>query len=312
VKNSKVHKIILLLLTIVVCNSPGRLFSQDFEVSVLVDMTTLSNDVRDKLKDFKQQVEDYYNKNKFADGDIYKIKATLQFSFRGSNGFDVYDAQLFIASSRIIDKSDKLVNPKYSTAFRYVDERCSFTYNRSMPFVYNFIRFDSFLSLLDYYAFIMLGFDSDSFFPARIIPQKSGTPYFQKANDICNKPMSDRKGWTETGGGSKPSRLQFAQELMNPRFMDFRVAYFDYHWKGLDSLGYTKNAYEYILNALEKITAVKKTEPKAFSIDIFYDTKNQEIADLFLDYGNKKVYDRLMLLDPAHQRIYEEAKAKAR
>jgi hypothetical protein len=311
VKNSKKYKIMFVILTLLMCYIPLKLNAQDFEVSVVMDMQTLSNDVKDKLKDFKQQVEDYYNRNKFANEEIYKIKATIQFSFLGSNGFDAYDAKVFVASSRIIDKPDKKVNPKYSTVFKYVDERCSFTYNRSMPFIYNSIRFDTFLSLLDYYAFIMLGFDADSYFPARFFQQKCGTPYFQKANDICNKPMSDRNGWTETGGGSKPSRLQLVQELLNPKFMDFRVAFFEYHWRGLDSLGLTKNAYDYIINAIEKISNIKKTEPKAFNVDIFFETKFQEIADTFLDYGNKKIYDKLSLLDPSHQRIYDDAKSRA-
>ncbi len=286
--------------------------AQDFEVSVVMDMTSLSNDIKDKLKDLKQQVEDYYNRNKFADGEIYKIKATIQFSFRGSDGFDGYDAQVFIASQRIIDTKDKKNNPRYSTLFRYLDERCSFSYNRSLPFIFNAVRFDSFLSLLDYYAFIMLGYDADSFFPVKIFPQKCGTAYFQKALDICNKPMTNRTGWSETGGGSKPSRLQIVQELLNSKFTDYRNAIFEYHWDGLDSLPYTKNAYNHILNSLETISKIKKNEPKTYAIDMFYETKNQEIADMFLTYGNKTIYDRLIILDPAHQRIYEEAKKNAK
>jgi hypothetical protein len=310
VKKNKIIKIFYIVTLLFLYSCPVR--SQEFEVSVITDMASLSNDIRDKLKDFKQQVEDYYNRNKFGEGNIYKIKATIQFSFRGSNGFDLYDAQIFVASQRIIDKADKATNPKYSTLFRYLDERCSFTYNRSMPFMLNAVRFDSFLSLLDYYAFVMLGYDADSFFPSKVFPQKSGTIYFQKALDICNKPMQDRNGWTETGGGSKPSRIQIVQELLNSKFVDFRSAFFMYHWDGLDSLGYTNNAYNYILESIEKISNIKKNEPKAYSVDIFFDTKNQEIADTFLNYGNKAVYDRLSKLDPAHQRVYEDAKKLAK
>jgi hypothetical protein len=310
VKKIKVFKIFLIFAIIFAYFLPAR--SQDFEVAVILDMQSLSNDVKDKLKDFKQQVEDYYNRNKFADGEIYKIKASIQFSFRGSNGFDAYDAQVFVASQRVVDRSDKITNPKYSTLFRFLDERCSFNYNRAMPFIFNAIRFDSFLSLLDYYAFIMLGYDADSFFPSKVFPQKSGTIYFQKALDICNKPMQDKNGWTETGGGSKPSRIQIVQELLNPKFLDLRSGVFNYHWNGLDSLGYTPNAYNHILEAIEKIANVKKGEPKAYTVDIFFDTKNQEIAESFLNYGNKAIYDRLAQIDPGHQRAYEDAKKRAR
>jgi len=312
-------KTALLLFALVIFTSFA--YSQNFDVTVIVNVDALPLEAKDRLKDFKQQVEDYFNKNIFYDnsyfnetnapeGNLYKIKATIQFTFRGTNGFDNYDAQLLIASQRIVDKSDKATNPKYTPAFKYLDEKCSFTYNRSMPFIKNELRFDSFLSLLDYYAFMMLGYDQDSFFPKNHPKNKSY--YFQKALNICNKPMSDRSGWTETGGGSKPSRLQLVQELLNPRFEEFRNAYFEYHWFGIDSLGMNKNAYNHILKALQKISAIKKKEVKAFNIDIFFDTKYLEIAEIFLNYGDKSIYDQLIQIDPSHQRTYEEAKQKAK
>jgi hypothetical protein len=299
----------------------GFLYAQDFDCTVLVNVDALNLDAKDRLKELKQNVEDYFNKNKFYDNqyfnetnqpgaDMYKIKATLQFTFTSSNGFDGYSAQILFVSQRIIDKSDKKTNPKYTTTFRFNDERCNFNYNRSLPFIRNDTRFDSFISLLDYYAFMMLGYDQDSFFPKD--DQKNRSIYFQKAIDICNKPITDRTGWTETGGGSKPSRLQLVQELLNTRFDDYRTGYFEYHWLGLDSLGTSKNAYKYILGALQKISNIKKKEVKAFNIDMFFEEKNLEISDIFLNYGDKSVYDQLILIDPSHQRIYEEAKKKAR
>jgi hypothetical protein len=56
---------------------------------------------------------------------------------------------------------------------------------------------------------------------------------------------------------------------------------------------------------------VKKKEVKAYNIDIFFEEKSAEIAETFLNYGDRTVYDQLIVLDPAHQRIYEEAKKKA-
>lgn len=300
-----------------------RANSQDFDMVVTLNTDALNAEAKDRVKDMKQQLEDYFNKNKFYDNalfnennkqgaDAYKIKAQMQITFSSTNGFDQYDAKLLIISQRIIDKSDKKTNPRYSVLFRYIDERVSFTYTRAIQFIKNDVRFDPFLSLFDYYAYLMLGFDQDSFFPKD--HPKNRSVYFQKAMDICNKPIpvDNRNGWTETGGGSKPSRLVLVQELMNSRFDDYRNAFYEYHWMGLDSLGLTRNAYAYILNAIEKISKLKKKEMKAYNIDLFFETKAQEIADAFLNYGDRGVYDKLMLWDPAHQRIYEEAKKKAR
>lgn len=295
-------------------------YAQDFELQVIMNTDAIPIDAKDRVSTFKQQVEDYFNRNKFYENsyfnesnmpgaELYKIKAQLQFNFTSASG-DNYNVQLLVSSQRIIDRYDKKQNPKYTTLLKILDERCSFYYNKSMQFIKNDIRFDPLLSLLDYYAYMMLGYDQDSFFPKDDTKNKS--VYFQKAMDICNKPMSDRNGWTETGGGSKPSRLQLVQELLNPRYEDFRFGFFEYHWFGLDSLGYSRNSYKIILNALKKISNIKKKEVKAYNIDLFFDTKNTEIADLFLNYGDKKIYDQLMLMDPTHQRIYEEYKKRAK
>lgn len=294
--------------------------AQDFEPQVTLNIDALSPDAKDKVSTFKQQVEDYYSRNKFYENnyfnennmpgsDVYKIKLIIQFNFTsGSN--DNYSVQMFVTSQRIIDKYDKKKDPKYTTAFRFLDERCSFGYTKSMQFIKNDLRFDPLLSLLDYYAYMALGYDQDSFFPKD--DPKNKSIYFQKAVDICNKQMSDKNGWTETGGGSKPSRLQLVQELLNPRFDDFRNGFFEYHWFGLDSLGLSKNAHRIILNAVRKISAIKKKEVKAFNVDLFFEAKNAEIAELFLNYGDKTVYDVLSQYDPSHQRIYEDAKKRAK
>lgn len=297
------------------------LYSQDFDATVTLNTDALSSDAKDRVKDMKMQLEDYINKNKFYENSLfnennqqgaeqYKIKATIQITFKGTNGIDQYDAQVLIVSQRIVDREDKKTNPRYTVLFKYIDERCKFNYTRALQFIKNDFRFDSFLSFFDYYIYLMLGYDQDSFFPKD--HPKNRSIYFQKALDICNKPMQDRTGWTETGGGSKPSRLTFVQELMNSRFDDFRNGFYEYHWLGIDSLGLTRNAYAYIFNALEKISAVKKKEVKAYNIDYFFETKAQEIADVYLNYGDRGIYDKLIQLDPAHQRIYEETKKKAK
>jgi len=302
---------IFALLVIAVMSSlffhPARVNSQDFEMQVVMNIDALPPEAKDRVKDMKLQIEDYFNKNKFADAEIYKIKTSIQLNFLSTNGFDNYDAQVFVLSQRIIDTRDKSTNPRYVTAFKYLDERWSFSYNRSMPFMKNEVRFDPFMSLLDFYAYMILGYDEDSFFP------KGGNRYYQKALDICNKPINDKKGWTETGGGSKPSRLQLVQEMLNTRYDNFRQGYWEYHWMGIDSLvANPANAYNYMLTALDKISEIKKKEVRSYCVDIFFDEKFLELCENFLKYPDRGVYDRLSKIDPAHQSKFEDYKKKPR
>lgn len=282
-------------------------YSQDLNVEVIVDMQQLPPASQEKLVNFKQKVQDYLNKNKYHDEKIPAIKVQMQFNFTGVNQTTLnYDAKLFIASQREVYNPFK-PSDKYTVTFRFLDDRCSFYYNDNMPFLKNDYRFDPFLSLLDYYAYLIVGYDEDSYYV------KGGNKYFQKALDICNKVTTSINGWNETGGGSKPSRRQLVEEILNVRFDGFRKAYFEYMWTGLDSIAINKiHAYKNILNALTAISEVKKKEVKAFNIDIFFDSKASEIAETFIEYRDRSVYEKLINFDRSHQSIYEEAKKRAR
>lgn len=299
-----------LILIIFFLSKTNITFSQqtDLYVDVIVDMEQLNQAEQEKLSNFKQKVEDYLNKNKYHSDKIPTIRAQMQFSFTSADASSsTYQAKVFIASQREIYNPFKTNDPKFTVAFRYLDERCQFYYNDNMVFLKNDLRFDPFLSLLDYYAYLIVGYDEDSYYV------KGGNKYFQKALDICNKVSGNLNGWNETGGGSKPSRLQLVQEMLDIRSDDFRKAYFEYMWTGLDSLAINKtNAYKNILDALETIGKVKSKEVKTYNIDIFFDSKANEIAETFIEYGDKSVYDKLMAIDRSHQSIYEDAKKRAR
>ncbi|MBK7252451.1 MAG: DUF4835 family protein [Ignavibacteria bacterium] len=298
-----------LIIVIISLTNVSNIYSQiDLKTEVTIDVTQLPQSSQEKLVNFKQKVEDYLNKNKYHNDKIPPIRVQMQFNFTAVNTTTLtYDAKLFIASQREVFNPFKNGNDKFSVAFRFLDERCQFVYNENIPFIKNDQRFDSFLSLLDYYAYMIVGYDEDSYIAF------AGNKYFQKAVDICNKVTLSTSGWNETGGGSKPSRLQLVQELLNVRFDNFRKGYFEYMYFGLDSLTLKKKtAQNNMLIALEAISNIKKKEVKSFNIDIFFDSKATEIADVFLDYGDRSVYDKLINFDKAHQTIYDEARKKAR
>ena len=298
-----------LIILIILFSQKTILYAQqDLKVVVTIDASQLPPDVQDRLVNFKQKVQDYLNKNKYHDEKIPAINVEMQFNFTGVNITTLsYDAKLFVASKREIYNPFRNGTERYSTAFRFLDERCTFIYNENIPFIKNDLRFDSFLSLLDYYAYMIVGYDEDSYNP------KGGNRYFQKALDICNKVSQDLRGWNETGGGSKASRMQLVQELLNVRFDNLRSGYFEYMYTGLDSLAIIKRkAQNNILDAINLIGTVKKKEVKSFNIDIFFDSKATEIAEVFLDYGDRTVYDKLSKIDFAHQNIYQEAKSRSR
>lgn len=296
---------ISVLFVIALVLSGAKTFTQELEATVDVDLTALAPDVRDRLNNFKLDIENYLNKNKFSDQNIvndlkgkpYKIKCTFSFFFKSSPGFDSYEAQVVVTGQRYIYRT-----PNYSLMLRIKDESWSFNYVRGQTMYRDDLRFNNLTSFLDYYAYMIIGTDDDSW------ESGLGTQRFQKAQNIVNLAVA-------SGGGSgwvdnsllKQARNVYPAELLNSKYDVFRKAVWIYHFAGIDSLQWNKReALERIAESLEMIGKVKKTEIRSFVIKSFFEAKFMEIATTLVDHYDKSIYRKLMDIDPDHSSTYEE------
>ncbi len=287
----------------------SKVNSQELDPIVDVNVDKLTIDVRDRLASFKQDITDYLVKTRFTNEDIvndvrgkpYKIKCNFQFFFTASTGFDSYEAQVVIISQRNIYRT-----PNFTNVLRFKDDSWAFSYTKGQAFYHDDLKFNTLTSFLDYYAYMIIGADDDSW------ELELGTKRFQKAQDVVNLAVanSSTKGWSDNTT-LKASRGTYPQELLNSRYDDFRKGVWMYHFAGLDSIQYNKRqALEKMAEGIELIGKTKKTEVRAFSIKAFFDAKYNEIAISMVDYYDKTIYRRLMELDPDHTSTYEEYSKK--
>ncbi len=286
--------------------SPGNLsHAQELDAVVDVDVSSINIDIRDRLSNFKNDVQNYLNKTRFSDENIvndvrgkpYKIKCTFSFFFRSATGVDSYEAQLVVSVQRNIYRTDN-----FTTVFRIKDETWAFNYVKGQSFYHDDLKFNNLTSFLDYYAYMIIGYDDDSWEPAL------GTVRFQKAQNIVNLAIanSDGKGWIDNSS-LKQSRSAYPSELLNSKYENFRKAFWIYHFAGIDSLQYgKKQALERIAEALQIIGKIKKTEIRSFIIKQFFEAKYLEIATTLVDYYDKSIYRKLMEFDPDHSATYED------
>jgi hypothetical protein len=272
-------------------------------------MDRLSIDVRDRLSNFKQDVTDYLTKTKFTDevivndvkGKPYKIRCTFNIAFSSSAGFDSYEAQVIVSAQRYIFKS-----PDYTPLVRIKDEKWLFNYVKGQSFYHDALRFSNLTSFLDYYAYLIIGMDDDSW------ELELGTQRFQKAQDVVNLAIASgsSSGWVEVTG-LKPSRSSYPLELLNSKYDDFRKAVWLYHFSGIDSIKFFKSqSLERIAKAIELIGKVKKSEVRSFTVKMFFETKYLEIAQLMVDYYDKSIFRKLGEIDPDHLATYDEYRLK--
>jgi hypothetical protein len=150
--------------------------------------------------------------------------------------------------------------------------------------------------------YMIVGFDFDSY------DLLGGTQYFQKALTLVNQAPASSKGW-DRGTATTYSKFSLADEINNPKNRPFREGYFLYHYKGLDLLAtQPETAYESMITLLKNISTLKKTaNPRAIIFRTFFETKYEELADVFKGYSDASVYQLLVQVDPAHINAYEQA-----
>lgn len=282
------------------------LSGQELDCDVTVNYESIPTSNRDFLTDFGKEVKAYMNSFQWTTEDLEgeKIKCSINIFFQSVSGGTRYSAQIFVGSQRLIYQGDG----KTTAVVRILDDKWDFIYEKNQPLYHNENRFDPLASLLDFYAYAIIGFDFDSHEP------QSGTQYFMRASNIVSlgSSTSFSRGWVKSTGSY--TRAGLIEELLNSRYTTLRDAFYQYHFNGLDMLSSErKQAFQTIVDILDQLDAFRKTEgSNVLLIRVFFDTKYLELAEKFTDYWDPEIYTKLNAIDPSHQRYYDDYKAKRR
>jgi hypothetical protein len=284
---------------VVVCGRP--LNAQQVDCTVKVNYEAIGTSNKDLLQDFERNVRSYINDFQWGSDQIEeKVHCTVDIFVQSVVGENKYMAQVFIGSQRPIYGGNK-----NTAVVRLFDEAWEFTYVKERPLNHTPYAFNELTSFLDFYIYLILGYDYDTY------ESLAGTPWFQKASDLTSLGRStSQKGWQPITSGY--SRTQLVTDLLNPTVSAIRVASYHYHFGGLDSLGTDKaKAFANIVKAIDVIGATRKNiDPRNLVFKAFFDTKYMELADILQEYPDRSIYLTLSRIDPYHQMTYEEYRQK--
>lgn len=278
-------------------------FAQEVTAKVTVNFESLSTEHREKLVNFASQLEDYINKNKWTDikWEGPKIPISFQVYFRSGSPSNRYSAQVVISSQRPIYQSEKS-----TLMLKLIDPNWEFVYEKNQVLLFNPNLFEPLTGFINYYVYMILGIDSDSY------EEFGGTKFFNQALSIAYQGSSSNfsSGWTQGEGAF--NRVDFASEYLNEKYQNFRKAFYDYHYNGLD-LAF-ENRELPVKKLLNFIKVIEDLRSKVFSrsmlLKVFFDTKYLEFCDILKDYSDKSVFDRLKKIDPGHISTYDEYQKK--
>jgi hypothetical protein len=283
--------------------SGTRLSAQELNCEVTVNVDNITSGQRDYLRSFEADIKKYLNNNKFTDEDLSgeRIDCAMTVFFLPASGENKYAAQVVVVSQRPVYKNNDK-SGKNTQVIRILDERWDFTYVPNQPMNKDEYRFDPLTSFLDYYANLIIGLDLETY------TEMSGARCFQRATNICNQAIATAfaVGWQAAAAGTY-SRFAFLEELVNMKYQAFRQSFYTYHFDGLDLIAtQSQRGQEAMLKAIEAIADMRqKQNPRSILSKVFFDSKYLEIADVFLTWPDRGVYDRLSAADQAHQGTYD-------
>jgi len=275
--------------------------AQEINASVTIDRSQLSSTSLNYLDNLPQELEVYINEYDWTDATFReheRIGVDLQITLLNVDSNYNFEAQVVIRSRRPI------YNTTQETAlFLYNDENWNFNYTPNRALIHDELQFDGLTSLIDFYAYIILGFDFDSF------SELGGTPYFQEAQNIVSLAQTTSSpGWSRSN--NRRNRAQLVADLMNTNFELFRQAIYQYHRQGLDAfLNNPPKGRQQVLKALQKIQEAKRNTSSNLVFDIFFNAKYREIVSIFEDADPQvrlEAFNLLSQIDQGHLTEYRK------
>lgn len=266
---------------------PAKAQELQCEVSVLTPGIQIADPAI--FNTLETAIFEFINNRKWTDDDFQpdeKIQCTIVLSITEELGNDRYRGNATIQSSRPVYNSD------YQTLlFNFNDRDWEFQYVQFQPIEFqDNIFLNNLSALLAFYAYTVIGFDYDSF------ADKGGNPYFLKAQNIVTLAQNtSEKGWKSFE--NLRNRYWLIENLLNPRFKNFRSAYYNYHMNGLDRMYDDRNlATETITSTLQILNSINQQNPNSMIIQLFFNAKSEELLNIYADVPKTQKANAINLL----------------
>lgn len=270
---------------------------QELQVEVKINYPALNNADPQTLVQLETAIREFYNNTQWTSDEFYseeRIEASIQINVKRDPSANSFITDIYVTSARPVYMSN------YSSQIlNHIDKDVAFTYDLQ-PILNNSNTFtDNLSSILTFYAYVILGYDYDTFSPL------GGEPYFRIAQDIMNNIpaniSSGDRSWTNQGGDR--TRFWIIENLFNSRVGSFRQAMYDYHRNGLDRMhGDISVSKAVMLSALKSVGQVEDKYRNSMVVQMFCNAKRLEILEVFknsLKTEQRQVYNVMAAINPS-------------
>lgn len=284
----------------------GSLSAQELNCAVTINSDQIQGTNKQVFETLQNAVSDYLNTTVFTNAKYAaneKIECRLFLTVKEYKD-DTFTGDIQIQSLRPV------YNSSYTTTLiNFKDTKVEFTYAENEPLVYSVNNMESQLTaILNFYAYLILAVDSDSFAP------HGGDPYFERLAQIVQMAQSaGESGWKAFE--DTKNRSAVLSSFTDPATSLIRDMIYSYHRQGLDNMSVSVDkGRAAVTESLAAIEKVYRTAPMSVALSMFKDAKLDELVNIYSKAPvseRETVYKMLEPIYPTEQTRLEQLKKGA-
>ena len=250
-------------------------YTQEINAKIIVNSESINQTNSSVFKNLEISLSNFINNSSWSNvnySEFEKVDLNVLLSITSYSN-NSYVANIEFQASRPV------FNSSYSTPiFNYQEKNFQFDYVEYEPIIFKNNQFESKISsLLAFYINIIIGVDHDSFV------LNSGNYFYDISKNILNYTnQSNISGWNSSHNGGKLNKFWLIEYLTSNDSNEFSNFLFNYHVNGLDLMhSDILSAKTNIATSISSLKSLKKRNPNSILIKILFDSKSDEIKDIY-------------------------------
>lgn len=247
--------------------------AQELNCTVEVNSSKIEGTDKSPFEELQEAMTEYVNTRKWTNTQFAvneKIECRLFFTI------SKYEDEKFTGDLQV-QLSRPVYNSTYTTPLlNFKDTKIEFTHRRGEPLNFNESTWeDNLTGILNYYVYLFLALDFDSFSPL------GGQPYFDKVATIVQMAQSSGEtGWRAFE--DTKNRSAVLSSYTDAATSGIRDLLYNYHRKGLDEMVTSPDkGRAAITESLQQIKKIHAAAPMSVALSIFKDTKLDELVNVY-------------------------------
>ena len=256
--------------------------SQELNCNVTVNYSLVNQTESKIFIELENKIKEFVNSKKWTNKsykDFEKINCSFFITILD------YSNSSFRVNFEINSFRPVLNSTFASNNFLFRDNGLDFKFDTNQSIIFSESKFESDLSsLLAFYSLILIGYDNDTF------SKNSGMENYLNAKKVLDfsSSFSNSQMWTPSHAGGRINKFWLIDNLTSSNYQTIKQINYNYHLNGLDLLiGDEVAAKQNIIATLKNFQSINRFRPNSLLQQMFFQSKSDEIFNLFLLFENK-------------------------